>query len=168
MPKSSRCRVNNSYVVIPSWNARCHSTLHHWTKEMVWMVHGIHQRTPMDHLRFYNQTIWFHIRSNSLRNSQHHTRNQMVSTKQTPKQHTTKQTPTPHRFLPQHHKTLTHQQLNPTTYTTYTHTKHPKTASPSAVRVAEKCLSFSGCRVINHRLISFNHGSTNKTYERQS
>jgi hypothetical protein len=29
-------------------------------------------------------------------------------------------------------------------------------------------LSFSGCRVTNHRLFSFNHGSTNKTYERQS
>jgi hypothetical protein len=25
-------------------------------------------------------------------------------------------------------------------------------------------LSFSGCRVTNHRLISFNHGSTNETH----
>ena len=162
------CRVNNSYVVIPSRNIRSHSTLHYWTKEMVWMVHGFHQRTPMDRLRIHNQTIRLYFRSNSLRNSQHHTRNQMVSTKQTPKQHTTKQTPTHHRLHTKPPKTLTHQQLNPTTHTLHTHTKHPKNASLSAVRVAEKCLSFSGCRVINHRLISFNHGSTNKTYERQS
>ena len=168
MPKPSRCRVNNSYVVIPSWNARCHSTLHDRSKEMVWMVHGFHQRTPMDHLRLHNQTIRLHIRSNSLRNSQHHTRNTLVSTKQTPKQHTSKQVHTSHRFHTQHHQTLTHQQLNPPTYTQHTHTKHPKTASPSAPRVGEKCFSFTGCRVTNHRLISFNHGSTNKTYERQS
>ena len=155
-------------MVIHPWNARCYSTLHYWTEEMVWMVHGFHQRTPMDHLRFHNQTIWFHIRCFSLRNSQHHTRNTMVSTKQTPKQHTTKQTPPLHRFHTQHHQTHTHQQLNPTTYTLYTHTTHPKNASPHAIRVTEKCFSFSGCPVINHRLISFNHGSTNKTYERQS
>ena len=155
-------------MVIPTWNARCHSTLHHWSKEMVWMVHGFHQRTPMDCLRLHHQTIWLYFCCNSLRNSQYDTRNTLVSSKQTPKQHTTKQTPPLHRFLPQHHQTLIHQQLNPPTYTTYTHTKHPKTASPSAARVGEKCLSFSGCRVINHRLFSFNHGSTNKTYERQS
>ena len=168
MPKSSRCRVNNSYVVIPSWNTRRYRFVHYWTEEMVRMVHGIHQRTPMDRLRIHNQTIRLYFRSNSLRNSQHHTRNQMVSTKQTPKQHTTKQTPTHHRLHTKPPKTHTHQHLNPTTYTIYTHTKHPTNASLSAVRVAEKCLSFSGCRVINHRLISFNHGSTNKTYERQS
>ena len=155
-------------MVIPSWNTRSYCTLHYWTKEMVWMVHGFHQRTPMDHLRLHHQTIWLHIRSNSLRNSQHHTRNTLVSSKQTPKQHTTKQTYSLHRLLPKHHQTLTPQQLNPTTYTTHTHQTHTKNASPSATRIAEKCLSFSGCRVINHRLISFNHGSTNKTYERQS
>ena len=168
MPKPSRCRVNNSYVVIPTWNTRRYCTLHHWSKEMVWMVHGFHQRTPMDHLRFYNQTIRLHIRRNSLRNSQHHTRNTMVSTKQTPKHHTSKQVHTSHRFHTQHHQTHTHQQLNPTTYTLYTHTTHTKNAFPSATRIGEKCLSFSGCRVTNHRLISFNHGSTNKTHERQS
>lgn len=158
-------------MVIPTWNTRCHSTLHYWTEEMVWMVHGFHQRTLMDRLRLHNQTIRFHFRCFSLRNSQHHTRNTLVSSKQTPKQHTTKQTHSLHRFLPKPHKTHTHQQLNPTTYTTHTHTTHTthtKNASPHATRVAEKCLSFSGCRVINHRLISFNHGSTNKTYERQS
>lgn len=168
MPNSSRCRVNNSYVVIHPWNAWCHSTLHYWSKEMVWMVHGFHQRTPMDHLRIHNQTIRLHIRSFSLRNSQHHTRNTMVPTKQTPKTHTTKQTPPLHRLRTKPHQTLIHQQLNPTTYTTHTHQTHTKNASPHAIRVAGKCLSFSGCRVINHRLISFNHGSTNETYERQS
>jgi hypothetical protein len=30
--------------------------------------------------------------------------------------------------------------------------------------VSEKCFSFSGCRVQNHRLFSFNHGKTNKTH----
>ena len=155
-------------MVIHSWNSRCHSTLHYWTKEMVWMVHGFHQRTPLDHLRLHHQTIWFHFRSFSLRNSQHHTRNTLVSSKQTPKQHTTKQVCSPHRFHTQHHKTHTHQQLNPTTYTTHTHQTHTKNASPHAIRVSKKCFGFSGCWVTNHRLISFNHGSTNKTYERQS
>ena len=151
-------------MVILTWNARCHSTLHYWTKEMVWMVHGFHQRTPMDHLRFHNQTIRLHLRSFSLRNSQYDTRNTLVSSKQTPKQHRSKQTHSLHRFHTKPHKTHTHQQLNPTTYTTHTHQTHTKNASPSATRVAEKCLSFSGCRVTNHRLISFNHGSTNETH----
>ena len=155
-------------MVIHPWNTRRYRFIHHWTKEMVWMVHGFHQRMLMDHLRLHHQTIWLHFRCFSLRNSQHHTRNTMVSSKQTPKQHTTKQTSSLHRFLPQHHQTHTHQQLNPTTYTIYTHTKHPKNTPPSATRIGQKCFGFSGCRVTNHRLISFNHGSTNKTHERQS
>ena len=164
MPKPSRCRVTNSYVVIPSRNTRRYCFIHNRSKEMVWMVHGIHQRTVMDRLRIHHQTIRLHNRSNSLRNSQHHTRNTLVSTKQTPKQHRSKQVHTSHRFHTKHHKTHTHQQLNPSKYTQHTHTKHPKTASPSASRVAEKCFTFSGCRVTFHRLISFHHGSTNKTH----